>query len=71
MKAKREAPVVLTPNGIEAIHLAALAIDEAQKRGTPEHAEALALLEEGRAIWRARLWQRLSRICPHCGKSTR
>jgi len=47
----------------EAIHLAALAIDEVQARGTKRHARALKVLEEGRKLWRARS----ERKCPKCG----
>lgn len=47
----------------EAIHLTALAIDEVQARGTERHAAALALLEEGRKLWR----ERSKRQCPKCG----
>ena len=50
---------------IEAIHLVALAIDEVRKRGTPQHAQALKLLNEARRIWRDQLWA--AKRCPNCG----
>src|ERR1700743_2597383 len=52
-------------NRIEAIHLAALAIDEVKARGSKRHALALATLEEGRRLWRE---QREPEKCTHCGK---
>lgn len=50
---------------IEAICLVALRIDAEEKRGTPEHAEALALSNAAIKIWREQLRKR--RTCPHCG----
>jgi hypothetical protein len=51
---------------IEAIHIAALAIDARQKEGKPGHAKAVRLLEKAKTIWREQLKNR--HTCRHCGK---
>lgn len=49
----------------EAIHLVALHIDMlAKKPGTPEHAKAVKLYEDGKKLWR----EQSKKKCPHCGK---
>lgn len=52
---------------IEALHIIALEIDAQKKAGTPEHAQALAFVEEAKRLWREQLWN--DRKCPHCQRT--
>lgn len=53
----------LMKNQIEAIHIVALSIDEKKSQGTPRHAQALKMLNEGKQMWR----DKFNKKCPHCG----
>jgi hypothetical protein len=50
---------------LDALHLVALGIDEVRKRGTPQHAAAVAIKEKAIDIWKEQLWK--NKTCPHCG----